>query len=395
MGMPALHLALGRAASSRLRQDDIVAERTSAPFRAEHIGSLLRPPELLTARADHAAGRITAEQLRAVEDEAIRAAVRMQEDIGLPVVTDGEFRRTSWHMDFIFSLGGVYPHGDLLKLRFYGRKGMREFVAPALHIDERIRLERTIFADDFRFLQAQATTATRKLTIPAPSMVHFRASRTAINPEVYPDLDEFWHDLTAAYAEEIRRLGELGCTYLQLDDTSLAILNDPRRRAIVGALGGDAEHLHERYVTVINEALQHRPPGVTVAAHMCRGNLRSAWAAEGGYEFVAEAVFPHLNVDAFFLEYDDERSGGFEPLRLVPPGKFVVLGLITSKRGLLESKDELKCRIDEAAKYLPLEQLGLSPQCGFASTVEGNEITYEDQVAKLRLVVETAAEVWA
>jgi 5-methyltetrahydropteroyltriglutamate--homocysteine methyltransferase len=371
-----------------------MTEPGNPPFRAEHVGSLLRPPELLRARADHAAGDITADQLRAVEDKAIRAAVRMQEDLGLQSVTDGEFRRTSWHMDFIYALGGVGTGDKRLTVRFYNERGMREWATPSLRIHAPVRLAQTIFGDAFEFLKAHTRTATPKLTIPAPSMVHYRASRTTINPDVYPNLDDFWRDVTAAYAEEIRRLGKLGCTYLQLDDTSLAILTDPRRRAIVSVFGGDPEHQHERYAEQINAALTGRPEGMAVAVHMCRGNYRSSWAAEGSYDFVAESVFARLDVDAFLLEYDDERSGGFAPLRFIPPGKLVLLGLVTTKRGALETKDDLMRRIDEAAKYVPLDQLGLSPQCGFASTVEGNLLTADEQWAKLRLVVETAREVW-
>ena len=225
-------------------------------------------------------------------------------------------------------------------------------------------------------------------------MVHYRGGRAAIDPTVYPDLDGFWSDLTAAYAAQVRGLAALGCTYLQLDDTSLAYLNDPEQRALVASRGGDAEHQHEQYIRIINAALADRPEGLHVTTHMCRGNFRSSWAAEGSYDFVAEALFGGLEVDGFFLEFDDERSGGFEPLRFVPPGKQVVLGLVTTKRGALEDKDQLKRRIDEAAKHVPLDQLCLSPQCGFSSTVEGNELTYDEQVAKLRLVVETASEVW-
>jgi 5-methyltetrahydropteroyltriglutamate--homocysteine methyltransferase len=225
-------------------------------------------------------------------------------------------------------------------------------------------------------------------------MVHYRGGRAAIDPTVYPDLDQFWSDLSAAYAEQVRRLGELGCTYLQFDDTSLAYLNDPRQRELVAAQGGDPEHQHERYIAQINQALAGRPEGMTVTTHMCRGNFRSSWAAAGGYDFVAEALFTRLEVDGFFLEYDDERSGDFTPLRFVPPGKRVVLGLVTTKRGELESKDDLKRRIDEAARYVPLDQLCLSPQCGFSSTVDGNALTADQQWAKLRLIVETANEVW-
>ena len=371
-----------------------MAARTLAPFRADHVGSLLRPPDLLAARADRAAGRIGAEQLRAAEDEAVRDAVRMQEGVGLQSATDGEFRRTSWHMDFIYQLGGVHQADDKLTVKFYNQAGTLEFVSAALKIDGRISLPNTIFGGAFTFLRDQVATATPKLTIPSPSMVHYRGGRAAIDPTVYAGLDEFWDDLSAAYAEQIRRLGELGCRYLQLDDTSLAYLNDPRQRELVASQGGDPEHQHERYIRQINAALTGRPAGMRVTTHMCRGNFRSSWAAEGGYDFVAEALFTQLDVDGFFLEYDDSRSGGFAPLRFVPPGKMVVLGLVTTKRGQLEDKDELKRRIDEAARYVPLEQLCLSPQCGFSSTVEGNLLSREEQVAKLRLVVETAAEVW-
>jgi 5-methyltetrahydropteroyltriglutamate--homocysteine methyltransferase len=288
----------------------------------------------------------------------------------------------------------VHQADEKLTVKFHNPGGTIEFTSAALRIDGRITLPDTIFADAFGYLTEQVTTATPKLTIPSPSMVHYRGGRAAIDPAVYPELDAFWDDLSAAYAQEVRHLGGLGCRYLQLDDTSLAYLNDPRQRELVASLGGDPEHQHERYIRQINQALKDRPAGMRVTTHMCRGNFRSSWAAEGGYDFVAEALFNQLEVDGFFLEYDDERSGDFTPLRFVPPGKLVVLGLVTTKRGELESKDALKRRIDEAARYLPLEQLCLSPQCGFSSTVEGNVLTYDEEVAKLSLVVETAAEVW-
>ncbi|MDG4786184.1 5-methyltetrahydropteroyltriglutamate--homocysteine S-methyltransferase [Micromonospora sp. WMMD1102] len=364
------------------------------PYRADHVGSLLRPARLLTARSDRAAGKISAEELRAVEDDAIREVVRLQESIGLRTATDGEFRRTSWHMDFIYQLGGIDPADEKLTVQFFNESGKLEFQSAALRVHDRVKLTDTIFGDAFSFLAQQVSTATPKLTIPSPSMVHYRGGRAAVDTAVYPDLDQFWVDLSAAYAEQVRRLAELGCTYLQFDDTSLAYLNDPRQRDLVAAQGGDPEHQHERYIRQINAALADRPAGLSVTTHMCRGNFRSSWAAEGGYDFVAEALFGQLDVDGFFLEYDDERSGDFAPLRFVPPGKKVVLGLVTTKRGELESKDTLKRRIDEAARYVPLEQLCLSPQCGFSSTVEGNALTQEEQVAKLRLIVETAEEVW-
>ncbi|SHN48147.1 5-methyltetrahydropteroyltriglutamate--homocysteine S-methyltransferase [Cryptosporangium aurantiacum] len=371
-----------------------MSARQRPPFRADHVGSLLRPAELLEARADFAAGRIPADRLREAEDAAIRTVVRKQEEVGLRTATDGEFRRTSWHMDFIYRLGGIHRADEQLTVKFRNAAGGLEFTSAALRVDGRITLPEPIFADDFAFVRDQVSGATAKLTIPSPSMVHYRGGRAAIDPSVYPELDEFWADLSSAYAEQVRRIAALGCTYLQLDDTSLAYLNDPEQRAIVASQGGDPEHQHERYIAQINAALAGRPEGLAITTHMCRGNFRSSWAAEGGYDFVAEALFTQLDVDGFFLEYDDERSGDFSPLRFVPPGKQVVLGLVTTKRGALERKDDLKRRIDEAAKFVPLEQICLSPQCGFSSTVEGNALTHDEQWAKLRLIVEVAEEVW-
>ncbi len=372
-----------------------MSSRTTPPFRADHVGSLLRPPRLLQAREDKAAGRISAEELRAVEDDAIRDVVAMQADAGLQSATDGEFRRTSWHMDFIYALGGVSQGDGRIRVRMHNEAGDVEFTSAALQISAPIRLNRTIFGEDFAFLRSVVGPGvTPKLTVPSPSMVHYRGGPAAIDRAVYPDEEQFWADLSAAYAEQVRGIAALGCTYLQLDDTSLAYLNDPAQRAELAARGDDAEHQHLRYIKQINAALAGRPDGLFVTTHMCRDNFRSSWAASGSYDFVAEALFSELAVDGFFLEYDDERSGGFAPLRFVPPGKMVVLGLVTTKHGALESKDELKRRIDEAAKYVPLEQLCLSPQCGFSSTVEGNALTHEEQTAKLRLIAETAAEVW-
>jgi 5-methyltetrahydropteroyltriglutamate--homocysteine methyltransferase len=369
--------------------------RTAPPFRADHVGSLLRPPALLAARAQHAAGEIDADVLRSVEDASIREAVALQRDAGLRSATDGEFRRTAWHMDFIYQLEGIDRGDEQLMVHFRNADGELDFTSAALQVHDRVTLGHTIFGDAFSFLrESVGEGVTPKLTIPSPSMVHYRGGRAAVDERVYPDLEPFWADLTAAYAEEVRRLAELGCTYLQLDDTSLAYLNDPKQRAMVAEQGGDAEHQHELYIRNINAALKGRPDSMRVTTHMCRGNYRSSWAAEGGYDFVAEALFTQLDVDGFFLEYDDERSGGFEPLRFVPPGKQVVLGLVTTKKGALEDKDQLKRRIDEAAKQVPLDQLCLSPQCGFSSTVEGNVLTVEEEKAKLALIVETAAEVW-
>lgn len=368
--------------------------RNRPPFRADHVGSLLRPAELLRAREDFAEDRISAEDLRGIEDEAIRSVVKMQEDIGLQSATDGEFRRASWHMDFIYQLDGISKAPGDLKVEFRNEEGTIEFTPAALHVGGKLGVSETIFGEDFEYLKSLTTTATPKQTIPSPSMVHYRGGRAAIDEDVYPDMEEFWEDLTVAYAEEVRRLGELGCTYLQFDDTSLAYLNDPRQREYIARMGGDAEHQHEIYIHNINRALAGKPEGMSITTHMCRGNFRSSWAAEGGYDFVAEVLFNELDVDGFSLEYDDARSGGFEPLRFVPEGKMVVLGLVTTKRGKLESKDVLKRRIEEASRFVPVEQLCLSPQCGFSSTFEGNDLTYDQQVDKLRLLVETAQEVW-
>ncbi len=371
-----------------------MARRSSPPFRADHVGSLLRPPRLRDARDDFAAGTITAAELRTIEDEEIVKAIRMQEEVGLQSATDGEFRRATWHMDFIYQLGGVSKAPGHLAVKFMNPSGTIEWTPAALHVGSKFHLDHTIFGEDFAFVRDHVTTAVPKQTIPSPNMVHYRGGPASVDHSVYPDMAEFWADLAAAYAQEVRRLGELGCRYLQFDDTSLAYLNDPAQRAEISRRGEDAEHLHLRYIKQINAAVAGKPDGMAITTHMCRGNFRSSWAASGGYDFVAEALFSELDVDGFFLEYDDERSGGFEPLRFVPPGKMVVLGLVTTKRPELESKDELKRRIDEAAKYVPLDQLCLSGQCGFSSTVEGNELTHDDQLAKLRLIVETAADVW-
>ena len=366
------------------------------PFRADHVGSLLRPPELLEARAQHAAGRLSAAELRQAEDRAIAAAARMQAELGLKGVTDGEFRRGSWHMDFLYQIGGVAKTDQRLRIQFKNEQGPVEAALGAFRIGGKLTLDKTIFADDFAYLKSVASPGTTaKLTIPSPSMLHYRGGRAVIDPAAYPGMDAFWHDLAEVYKQEIAGLAALGCTYLQLDDTSLAYLNDPAQRAYVDSIGGDGAHQHLVNIRLINQALAGKPAGMTVCTHMCRGNFRSSWVAEGGYDHVAEALFGELAVDGFFLEYDDARSGGFAPLRFVPRGpKKVVLGLVTSKRPALESKDELKRRIDEAAQYVPLEQLCLSPQCGFSSTVDGNALSIEEETAKLRLVVEVAREVW-
>jgi 5-methyltetrahydropteroyltriglutamate--homocysteine methyltransferase len=368
-----------------------MSARTTPPFRADHVGSLLRPARLRAARDD---GTDPA-RLREIEDEAIAAAVGMQEQVGLQAATDGELRRNSWHMDFIHRLGGVsaVPSGQTVE---FHKPGGETIVSAqgALHVDGKVTLGETIFGDDFAMLSASTSSAVAKQTIPSPNMIYTRGGRGAIDASVYPELDAFWADVTAAYRDEMLRLHELGCRYLQFDDTSLAMINDPQVRAGYAARGDDAEHLHLQLIGHLNDVLAAKPEGMACTTHMCRGNYRSAWAAEGSYDFVAEALFGELNVDGFFVEFDDERSGGFEPLRFVPPGKMVVLGLVTTKSGELESKDELKRRIEQATEFIDIDQLCLSPQCGFASTVEGNALTEDQQTAKLRLVVETAQEVW-
>ena len=369
--------------------------RTSPPFRADHVGSLLRPPELAVARERAAASEITASALRVIEDDAIRAAVAMQEDVGLALATDGELRRQSWHMDFIYQLGGVTRVDDGQTVEFHRLDGDTVISAQgALRVDGRITLDHTIFGEDFATIAAMTTTAVPKLTIPSVNMIYSRGGRAAIDESVYPDLEEFWADTVTAYGAELRALGELGCSYLQFDDTSLAMFGDDDIRARIAARGDDPDTLHLTFIERLNQVIAHKPAGMAITTHTCRGNYRSSWAAQGGYDNVAEALFNDLAVDGFFIEYDDERSGGFEPLRFVPPGKMVVLGLVTTKRGELETRDEIKRRIEEASRFVDLDQICLSPQCGFASTAEGNDLTYEEQVAKLRLVVEVAQEVW-
>src|SRR5215467_288322 len=387
----------GQMTESKVTESGAGAASARPPFRGDHVGSLLRPPQLLRARADFAAGRIGADELRANEDAAIREVVRMQREVGLRTATDGELRRESWHMDFIYQLGGVQKVlDDTIRVAFHNDQKSIEWAPPSAHIVAPVTLTHTIFGDAFSFLAdiAAGTGSVPKLTIPSLSMVHYRGGRSAIDESVYPDLDQFWIDLAATYAEEVQRLYDLGCRYLQRDDTSLAYMNDPAQRQHVADIGGDPEHQHERYIENINRALAGRPADLAVTTHMCRGNNQSMWAAEGGYDFVAEALFNELDVDGFFCEWDDERSGGFEPLRFVPKGKRVVLGLVTTKRGELESKDDLKRRIEDAARFVDVDQLCLSPQCGFSSTKEGNDLTPEQQWDKLGLIVETAHEVW-
>ena len=369
-----------------------MAQRNAPPFRADHVGSFLRPQELLAARGQAQKGAITGAQLREIEDKAIRDIVRFQEDLGLKGITDGEFRRSYFHIDFLEQLEGVETRGGIAA-SFHGKAGEVNFAPPVMHVTGRVRHAKAIQRDDFEFLKS-VTRATPKVTIPSPTMLHFRGGRAANSKDAYPDLERFYEDVAQCYREELKQLGEAGCTYVQLDDTNLAYLCDPKMREGARSRGDDPNELPRRYAKLINAAIAGRPKGMIICTHLCRGNFKSAWVAEGSYEPVAEVLFNDLDVDGYFLEYDDERSGDFSPLRFVPEGKTVVLGLVTTKLGELESRDGLKRRIDDAAKYVPLEQLCLSPQCGFSSTVHGNEIAREAQAAKLRLVAETAAEVW-
>jgi len=366
------------------------------PFRADHVGSLLRPPQVLKAREDFVAGTINGTQLRETEDAAIRSIIARQGEVGLKTATDGELRRESWHMDFIYQLGGITKVQDnTIKVAFHNKDKNFEWAPPSAHVTSPITLRHTIFEDAFTFLRDNASAAqTPKITIPSPSMVHYRGGREAIEMAVYPDLAQFWDDLAKAYAEEIRRLYDLGARYIQLDDTSMAYVNDPKQREHIASIGGDPNHQHETYIATMNKALAGRPADLTVTVHTCRGNNQSMWAAEGSYDFVADSLFNGLNVDGFFCEWDDERSGGFEPLRYLPKGKRVVLGVMTTKKGELESKDYLKRRVEEASKYADISQLCISGQCGFSSTKEGNDLTQDQEWAKLALLVETAGEIW-
>ena len=367
--------------------------RQHPPFRADHVGSFLRPQRLLEARERKAKGEISPEQLREVEDAAIAEIVRFQEEVGLKSITDGEFRRTYFHIDFLEQLVGVKTQPPVLVKR---ADGSEELAPPVMNVTAKVIHAKNIQKADFEYLNSKVSAGhTPKVTIPSPTMLHFRGGRAGISREHYPELEpSFYQDVANAYGKELRSLADAGCTYLQMDDTNLAYLCDDKMREAARSRGDDPDELPHRYAGFINRVVAQKPAGMTLAVHLCRGNFKSTWAAQGGYEPVAEALLSEMGVDAYFLEYDDARSGDFKPLRFLPKGKIVVLGLVTTKLGQLESKDDLKRRIDEAAKYVPLEQLCLSPQCGFSSTVHGNAIAVEAQRAKLRLVIEVADEVW-
>jgi len=362
------------------------------PFRADHVGSLLRPPELKAAREQFKAGKISREALTATEDSAIKKAVALQEAAGLQAVTDGEFRRAFWHVDFLTGFDGIVATQGQYALKFHGEGGAESETKSMMVVTDKVRRTMPVMVDHFRFLKSH-TRRTAKLCIPAPTYLHMRGGRRVVNEKAYPDVEEFWSDITRAYRQEISDLAAAGLEYLQIDDVSFACLCDEGIRAQVKRDGEDPAELPAKYSSVISSLLKDKPKSMGVTMHTCRGNHASMWMAEGGYDAVAEAVF-QTEVDGFFLEYDTARAGGFEPLRFVPKTKKVVLGLVSTKTPVLEKKDALKQRVDEAAKYVPLENLCLSPQCGFASSEVGNRLTEDDQKRKLALVAETAREIW-
>ncbi len=370
-----------------------MATPSRPPFRADHVGSLLRPPALKLLRDGVTAGRARVADLRAAEDTAIVDVVALQESAGLSGITDGELRRQSWHMDFLTQLGGLTSEGKAIPVTFHGKAGDVNFTRPDLAVTSRVTRPRPIFVDAFTFL-ASVVSRTPKLTMPSPSMLYSQIGRANIDRTVYPDLDAFAEDTAAAYRAEIADLYAAGCRYLQLDDVSLAYLCDEDMREHNRALGEDPDAQLRLSVKLIRATLRDKPLDLTVCTHLCRGNFRSSWRAQGGYARIAETIFNELPYDGFFLEFDDARSGDFSPLRFVPRHARVVLGLVTSKVGALEEKDDLKRRLDEAAKHVPLDQVCISPQCGFSSTVEGNEVTVDQEKAKLALCVDVAHEVW-
>jgi 5-methyltetrahydropteroyltriglutamate--homocysteine methyltransferase len=366
---------------------------TRLPARHDHVGSFLRPPFLLEARQQFFRGQLPADALRTVEDKAIRELVRFQQDIGLKSISDGEYRRSYFHLDFLEQLQGVATTQPTI---VRNADGSETLVPPLIQVNGKVRHHRNIEVDNFNFVHDCLCADCRvKVAIPSPTMLHFRGGRAGISHEAYPELEPaFYDDVAQAYGDELQALAAAGCDYVQLDDTNLAYLCDPKLRAAARARGDDPDELPRRYAAFINKVVAHKPAGMLLAIHLCRGNFHSTFAASGDYEPVAEALLGQMDMDAYFLEYDDARSGGFAPLRFLPKGKIAVLGLISSKYGALESADAIKRRIDEAAHYAPLEQLALSPQCGFASDAEGNHLSWDDQRRKLELVVQIADEVW-
>jgi 5-methyltetrahydropteroyltriglutamate--homocysteine methyltransferase len=382
-----------KGSPDRTMQRSIMPERTKPPFRADHVGSLIRPDALIAARKAAETNAIDPGELRRIQQDAIREVVRTQESLGFKLATDGEYNRGGWQRDFLLRFANVKMMPSKLTVKFHSQAGTREHSPPSMQVVGKLGRPEPIFVDDFKFLVSVAKS-TPKITIPSPTILHFRGGREAIDAKAYPDMEMFYGDLARVYREEIADLAAAGCRYLQIDEVNLAYLCDPELRRQVTSLGEDPEALPRTYAKLLNDTIAGRPADMTVCMHLCRGNNQSGWVAEGGYEPVAEILFNEADVSGFFLEYDSARAGGFEPLRFVPKGKTVVLGLVTTKKGALESKDLLKRRIDEAAKFVPLDQLAHSPQCGFSSTAAGNKLTVEEQAAKLRLVVEVAREVW-
>ena len=367
--------------------------RTTPPFRADHVGSLIRPQALIDAREKAAKGEITHEQLLAVQQPAIRDIVKRQEDIGLRVVTDGEYNRKSWQSDFLLKIKNVTSVPSRLRVKFHSQVGTREHSPPSMAVVGKLGRPDPIFVDDFKFL-ASIAKAKPKVTLPSPTILHFRGGRDAIDPKAYPDMAEFYADLAGVYQAELGHLAASGCRYAQIDEVNFAYLCDPALRAEVINLGEDPATLPKTYAKLLNDSIAGLPSDMTICMHLCRGNFAGSWVAEGGYDPVAELLFNEINVHGYFLEYDSERAGGFEPLRFLPKGKIAVLGLVTTKNSTLETKDQIKRRIDEAAKFVDIEQLALSPQCGFSSGIGGEAMTVEREFEKLRLVVEVANEVW-
>ncbi|HYM17343.1 MAG TPA: 5-methyltetrahydropteroyltriglutamate--homocysteine S-methyltransferase [Micropepsaceae bacterium] len=363
------------------------------PFRADHVGSLLRPRALHEARAKREKGQISADELRAGEDQAIRDAVALQESVGLQAITDGEFRRGHYLVDFLTGFTGIVPSHTSYALSFHGEDGATGETRSMLTVTEKIRRTRPVMLESFKFLKA-ATRRTPKVCLPSPTWIHMRGGRKTVSATAYPDIEEFWNDLVMAFHEELKDLATAGCTYVQLDEITFAFLCDAQVRERVRADGLDPDQLTRDYTRIVNAIAAGAPETMTVTVHTCRGNFQSMWMAEGGYERVAGVVFNQPDVDGYFLEYDSDRAGGFEPLKFIPKHKKVVLGLVSSKKPELESKDVLKRRIDEAAKYFPIDRLCLSPQCGFASTHHGNRVTEDIERKKLALIVETTTEVW-
>ena len=367
-----------------------MTQRTSPPFRADHVGSLLRPPAIKTAREQRARNEITAAALRAIEDREIEKAIARQERIGLKLATDGEFRRSWWHFDFFRGLAGATFYTTDHGIQFHGVQTKPK----SIRVNSKIGFSNHPMLEHFKFLKAH-TKVTPKMCIPAPSTMHFRLEPDAVSKDFYPSRDAIFDDLARAYQKAVRAFYDAGCRYLQFDDTAWAYLCSDAELQKARTRGLDVDHLQDTYTRTINKALEARPADMTITTHVCRGNFRSTWISSGGYEPVAETMLAGTNYDGYFLEYDSDRAGGFEPLRYLPKGnKVVVVGVITSKFGELEKKDDVKRRLQEAAKFAPLEQLALSPQCGFASTEEGNILSEEEQWAKLRLAVEIANEVW-